>query len=75
MKTNRREFIKAISRNLLLAGLAGMSGYLVFKNENSENDTCNLDFACKHCKRIKNCNLPQATDFKRNNYSNQTHQP
>ncbi len=75
MKTNRRTFIKSLSRNLLLAGLAGMSGYLVFKNENSENDTCNLNFTCKNCNRVKSCNLPQAVDFKKNNYQKETKQP
>jgi len=67
MKTNRREFMKALSRNLLLAGLAGMSGYLVFRESREGEDPCKLDFACKNCGRLQKCRLPEASTFKNNN--------
>jgi len=73
MKTNRREFIKAVSRNLLLGGMAGLSGYLVFRENRGGDAYCNFDFACKNCSRLQKCKLPEAANFRTN--ENQNNQP
>ncbi len=58
--TNRREFLKISARTILLGGLVFGSGYLMFKEKPINPETCNFDFACKNCKRLTSCNLPEA---------------
>lgn len=60
---DRRNFIKKISRNLVLGGVLATSGYLLLKPETGEE--CNFDFICKDCRQLKNCSLPEADDFKK----------
>jgi hypothetical protein len=58
--TNRREFLKTSARTILLGGLVFGSGYLIFREKPGNADACNFDFACKNCKRLSSCNLPEA---------------
>ncbi len=58
--TNRREFLKTSARTILLGGLVLGSGYLIFKEKPKNAEACNFDFACKNCKRLSACNLPEA---------------
>lgn len=64
---DRRDFIKEISRNLVLVGVVATSGYLLLKPDTGEE--CNFDFICKNCRQLKNCSLPEADDFKKNTES------
>jgi len=66
-KTNRRKFLKTGSRYLLLASLAGMSGYLLFRDEG--DTVCDFSFGCGKCKRLSKCELSQAKDFNSKNPS------
>ncbi len=43
--------------------LAGASGYLLLRDQSDE--VCNFDFVCRDCKKLKECNLPEAIDQKR----------
>jgi hypothetical protein len=68
MKTNetimnqRRAFIKKAGRGIMLAGLAGLSGYLLFREQSAE--ACTLDFVCGNCGKHKTCQLPEAQDYR-----------
>jgi hypothetical protein len=62
--TNRRNFIKTLGRGVAFAGLAGITGYLTFRDNPAEGEACNFDFACKNCKRLSSCTLPEATEVK-----------
>ena len=64
---DRRDFIKKISRNLVLGGVLATSSYLLLKQDTGEE--CNFDFICKNCRQLKQCSLPEADDFKKNNQS------
>jgi len=64
---DRRDFIKKISRNLVLGGVVATSSYLLLKPDTGEE--CNFDFICKNCRQLKQCSLPEADDFKKNNQS------
>ena len=67
--SNRREFIKTSARTILLGGLVFGSGYLIFREKPKNADTCNFDFACKNCKRLSACALPEATAQKQSEVS------
>lgn len=58
--SNRREFLKTSVRTILLGGLVLGSGYLIFREKPENNEACNFGFACKNCKRLPACNLPEA---------------
>lgn len=45
------------------------SGYLIFREKPENADTCNFDFACKNCKRLSACTLPEATAQKQSEAS------
>lgn len=59
----RRSFIQSGFRNLVLGGLVVMSGVLIFRNM-SEEETCDFDFLCKSCNKLKGCRLPEGIKFK-----------
>jgi hypothetical protein len=63
--SSRRVFLKTISRSVMAAGLAGMSGYLVLKDTSGK--ACDFDFPCNGCKRFPSCNDPKARDFQKSN--------
>jgi len=69
-KTSRRTFLKTGSRYFLLGSLAGMSGYLLFRDNDDESSICDFDFGCGECKRLSKCDHSQAKDYKTNNSSN-----
>lgn len=60
----RRDFINSIFRNIILTGILIFSGYLIFR-EKSEK-TCEFDFACKKCKNLSSCDLPEAEQAQTN---------
>lgn len=55
---NRREFIQAFTRGLVLSGLIAGTGYLVLRP--GSKDTCHYDFVCEKCKKLSSCKLPEA---------------
>lgn len=59
---NRRNFLKKSMRTVAFTILAGGSAYLLFREQSDE--VCNFDFVCKNCKKQKECNLPEAQNFK-----------
>lgn len=61
---NRKDFIKLFLRIFMLAIIAAISGILMFRETNDAE--CNFDFVCKNCKKNKNCNLPEANNFRNN---------
>jgi len=61
---DRRKFIIVFTRRLLFAGIAFMSGYMILKNRTADKSTCDLNLGCNSCKRLKNCKLPEAENFK-----------
>lgn len=60
---SRREFLKTIVRTVSVASITAVSGYLLMR-ENSSDENCDFDFICKKCKKLKTCNLPEAKQFK-----------
>lgn len=62
---DRRKFISTIVRGTILTGITAMSGYLLLRDGNSE--TCDFDFFCKNCRKLDNCKLPEASQFKAQN--------
>jgi hypothetical protein len=62
---NRRNFIQSIGRGAILSGLVFTSAYLLLKEKPEGAGSCNLDFVCKNCKKVKNCNLPEANSYRK----------
>lgn len=60
---DRREFIKKAGRIAALATIAAIGGYSVLKE--TDESQCNYNFACKNCKSLNSCNLPEAQEYKR----------
>jgi hypothetical protein len=58
--TNRRNFIKTLGRGLALGSLTGITGYLALRDQPAAGEVCDFDFACKNCKRLSSCTLPEA---------------
>lgn len=61
---DRREFIIKLARGVTLATIIGVSGALILRKRDDE--ICNFDFVCSNCKKLKNCKLPEAKQFKHN---------
>lgn len=57
---NRKDFIIAGGRMLVLAGMAATTGYLVV-NDKIET-TCSKSAACTKCGQFTGCELPLAKD-------------
>jgi len=62
----RRTFIKTIGRGIVLSGLIGLSGVLLFREKPEGAETCDFDFICKNCKKNTSCQLPEAKAYKDN---------
>jgi len=58
---NRREFIRKTFRTTSLLGLAAISGYLIFGR--NEEEVCDYSFVCRNCKKLENCQLPEAHTY------------
>jgi hypothetical protein len=61
---DRRDFLRTTFRNVILSGIVITSGYLIFKEKSKK--PCNFDFACKKCKKLDSCTLPEAKELKSN---------
>ena len=61
---DRRKFVGKLVRASILASLASMTAYLLFRDKKEEPESCNYDFMCKSCKQITACELPQAKDYR-----------
>ena len=61
----RKEFIVVLARGTILGALGVISGVLLFRDKDSVTD-CDFDFVCRNCKKITNCNLPEAKQLKQN---------
>jgi hypothetical protein len=59
---NRRDFIIKLVRNASLLSLAAISGYLIFGR--NEEEVCDFSFVCRNCKKVKDCQLPEAENYK-----------
>ncbi|RXQ89868.1 hypothetical protein EO244_13880 [Ancylomarina salipaludis] len=64
---DRRRFLHQIGRGTILSALAIFSGTMIYRNLNSERETCDFDFVCRNCKKVKTCALPDGIDFKKKN--------
>ncbi len=60
-KLSRKEFIVKSLRLASFTFLFSVSGYLIFRKESDE--TCNTDFMCDRCSKLKKCKLPEAKKF------------
>jgi len=56
--STRRDFIKTIFRSFAIIGIGIGSAFLIFRKKSDE--VCNLEFVCGNCKKVKNCQLPEA---------------
>jgi len=59
---DRKRFIIACGRLLLLAGIVVTTFWLIFKNKITAG--CEVSGACKNCGRFSECELPQAKEAK-----------
>ena len=59
----RKEFIIKTFRMATFTALAGVSGYLLLREQSDE--ACNFDFVCRNCKKLKECKLPEAVEQKK----------
>jgi len=62
---NRRDFFRALGRNVILTSLAGLGVKLAMKtHRQSKNETCIGSGICRHCNVLDDCGLPQALSTK-----------
>ncbi len=61
---NRRDFLKKVLRQVTFGSMVLGSGFLLLKEKSDE--TCNLDFVCRNCKKLTTCGLPEADEFIKN---------
>lgn len=61
---HRRQFIINSGRLLLLTGLTVVGGVSILKNRDKNTEDCRFNNICKTCNELKNCNLPQAVEYK-----------
>ena len=59
---DRKGFIINIARGSILIGLAVLTKITLFKD--SGIDKCNYQFICNSCKKLSDCKLPEAVDYK-----------
>ena len=64
---NRRHFLHNIGRGTILSVLAIFSGTMIYRNLNSDGESCDFDFVCRNCKKVKGCRLPDGIDYKKKN--------
>ncbi len=60
---NRRNFITTLIRSFVLLSIAIMSGFFIFREENN-SESCEFNFICRNCKKLRACNKPEADNFK-----------
>lgn len=60
---SRKEFIIVFFRSIIFGGLTLLSGLLIFR-ELTDNEECRLDFVCRNCRKLKNCDIPEAIQYK-----------
>lgn len=60
---DRRDFIKKMSRNVIVGGVLAGSAYLLLKPDTGE--ACNFDFICRDCRQLKSCTIPEAETYKK----------
>ena len=58
---DRRKFIKTAIRGSILAGVAAVTGTLLFREHGLED--CGYQFSCGNCDRQHGCTLPKAQAF------------
>jgi hypothetical protein len=59
---DRRGFLKNAARVSILTGLGIMTGALLFRDK--EKESCDYDFVCGNCKKLKSCKLQEAEKYK-----------
>lgn len=64
---NRRRFLQQVGRGSILGVLAVFSGTMVLRNLNSESESCDFDFVCRNCNKVKACSLPDGIDYRKKN--------
>ena len=63
----RRDFIEKGSRWLLLGGLIGTGGYLVFRRSNGNPENCFVSQVCQGCNKNASCDKLAAANADLNN--------
>lgn len=66
VKQSRREFLKSLSRSVILAIITGAGSMLFFKRRFvlQNEHICTNQAICRGCTRFKDCILPQALSEK-----------
>ena len=63
-KLNRRGFISGGIRGFILLGISAMTGTFLLRKNNESDETCDFDFVCQNCKKLKHCGLQEAKNYK-----------
>lgn len=61
----RRKFITGSGRLLLLGGMLGTSGLLLYRRQLGDPDNCFNNPFCKSCNKFSNCDI--VAELKKNN--------
>jgi hypothetical protein len=56
----RRAFLERTGRLFMLGGLAATAGVLVSRRQVVRETDCTYDFQCRNCRRLSDCQLPEA---------------
>jgi hypothetical protein len=48
----------------MLGLLALLSAFLIFRDRTGQED-CSLGFLCDNCRKVENCKIPEAVEFKK----------
>lgn len=53
-----------LARGTILGAIGLLSAVLIFR-KNTEVDNCDFDFVCSRCRKVKQCDLPEAIQYKK----------
>ncbi len=59
---DRRKFITNVTRGSILTGLGLITGVLLLKEKGTES--CEYNFICRNCNKLKGCELKEAINYK-----------
>ncbi len=57
---NRKEFINALGRYIILAFLAFIAVFILTRRRTTEEEECINDYTCGNCSRRDNCNIDKS---------------
>lgn len=61
--------VRNLLRILLLLSVVIVSGYLIYRADNTKN-TCPTETVCSKCSKVNSCSLPAAKEYKENHQVN-----